>query len=66
MIVVDNVVREGALIDPDTSAPGVQGTRRTLEILSRNPDLSATAIQAVGSKGYDGFVIEIVDGPTVD
>lgn len=66
MIVVDNIVREGTLIDRDTSAPGVQGTRRMLEMLSRTPQLSATAIQTVGSKGYDGFVIAIVDGPAPD
>lgn len=59
-IVVDNVVREGALIDSANAPPGVQATRRMLELISREPRLAATAIQTVGSKGHDGFVIAIV------
>lgn len=62
LIVVDNIVREGALIDGDNAAPGVHGTRRMLELLSREPRLSATALQTVGSKGHDGFLIAVVNG----
>ena len=59
MIVVDNVVREGAIIDAGAHA-GVQGTRRMLESIANTPGLSATAVQTVGSKGHDGFAIAIV------
>jgi predicted O-methyltransferase YrrM len=60
LIVVDNIVREGTLID-DNAAPGVHGTRRMLELLSHEPRLSATALQTVGSKGHDGFLIAVVN-----
>jgi predicted O-methyltransferase YrrM len=55
--VTDNVVRKGAVIEPDSSDVNVQGVRRFNEILAAEPRLSATAIQTVGSKGYDGFAI---------
>ncbi len=61
-IIVDNIVRKGALIDASIAAPGIQGTRRMLALLANEPLLSATAIQTVGSKGYDGFVVAIVNG----
>jgi predicted O-methyltransferase YrrM len=57
LIVVDNVVRGGRVADPDNPAPDVQGTRTALELIGRHPRLSATAIQTVGSKGYDGFAL---------
>jgi predicted O-methyltransferase YrrM len=57
LIVADNVVRNGAVIDRDSSDPNVQGVRRFNEILAAEPRLSATAIQTVGNKGYDGFAI---------
>jgi predicted O-methyltransferase YrrM len=57
LIVADNVVRKGAVIEPDSSDLNVQGVRRFNEILAAEPRLSATAIQTVGSKGYDGFAI---------
>lgn len=56
LIVVDNVVRDGAVVDPDGDA-SVQGVRRLMERLAREPRVSATALQTVGSKGYDGFVL---------
>lgn len=62
LIVVDNVVRHGAVIDAANPAPGIQGTRRMLELLSNEPRLSATAIQTIGSKGHDGFLIALVNG----
>jgi predicted O-methyltransferase YrrM len=57
LIVVDNVVRDGRVADPDNPAPDVQGTRTALELIGRHPRLSATAIQTVGGKGYDGFAL---------
>ena len=61
VIIVDNVVRNGAVIDPDGDA-NVQGVRELFEAVFGNPQLSATAIQTVGSKGYDGFLIGVVAG----
>jgi predicted O-methyltransferase YrrM len=57
VIVADNVVRKGAIIDADSTDPNVRGVRRFNEILAADPHLSATAIQTVGSKGYDGFTV---------
>jgi predicted O-methyltransferase YrrM len=60
VIVADNVVREGAVIDPDSSDPNVQGVRRFTDLIAAEPRLSATVLQTVGSKGYDGFAIAVV------
>jgi predicted O-methyltransferase YrrM len=60
LIVGDNVVRDGAVIDPANTDPSVQGVCRMNEIIAAEPRLTATAIQTVGSKGYDGFMIAIV------
>jgi predicted O-methyltransferase YrrM len=60
MIVVDNVVRKGAVIDSDSIDPSVQGVRRFYEMLAAEPRVNATAIQTVGSKGYDGFAVALV------
>jgi len=60
LIVVDNVVRDGAVIDPDSSDPRVQGVRRFIEQLGAESRASGTAIQTVGIKGYDGFAIVLV------
>ncbi|WP_250304240.1 O-methyltransferase [Streptomyces sp. A 4/2] len=57
VIIGDNVVRDGAVTDPDSTDPRVQGTRALIEMVAAHPKLSATALQTVGSKGYDGFVI---------
>ncbi|MAU08655.1 MAG: methyltransferase [Anaerolineaceae bacterium] len=62
VIVGDNVVRDGAVIDAKTSDPNVQGVRQFNDLIAANPRLSATAIQTVGSKGYDGFALAIVLG----
>lgn len=62
VIVVDNVVRGAALIDPDSEDPGAQGMRRFHELLSAEPRVSATTIQTVGSKGYDGLTVVLIDG----
>src|SRR5262249_49026027 len=60
LIVVDNVVRNGAVIDPASADVDVQAGRRFNELLAAEPGVSATAIQTVGSKGYDGFAIALV------
>ncbi|MEH2315966.1 O-methyltransferase [Nostoc sp.] len=60
LIIADNVVRNGAVIDQSSSDPSVLGVRRFNELLASEPRVSATAIQTVGSKGYDGFAIAIV------
>jgi len=57
LIVADNVVRKGALLDSDTNDANVQSMRRMLDIIAADRRASATAIQTVGSKGYDGFVL---------
>ncbi|MEH2076613.1 MAG: O-methyltransferase [Nostoc sp.] len=61
LIIADNVVRNGAVIDATSTDPSVQGVRRFNELLASEPRVSATAIQTVGSKGYDGFAIAIVN-----
>jgi predicted O-methyltransferase YrrM len=60
VIIGDNVVRNGAVTDSSSTDPNVQGVRRFLQLISSEPRLSATALQTVGSKGYDGFAIAIV------
>src|SRR5579885_2441519 len=60
LIVVDNVVRKGAVADPATEDPAVRGMRRFLDVLAAEPRVSATAIQTVGGKGYDGFALALV------
>lgn len=60
LIVADNVVRDGEVIDPENPDPNIQGVRRFTEMLSAEPRVSATVLQTVGSKGYDGFAIAIV------
>ena len=62
IIVGDNVVREGSVIEQDNTDTRVRGTRRFLEMIGGEPRLTATAIQTVGSKGYDGFVVAVVTG----
>ncbi len=64
VIIADNVVREGAVIDADSKDPSVQGVRLFLEKIATNPRLEATALQTVGTKGYDGFALAVVvSGP---
>jgi len=57
LIIVDNVVRGGAVTDPDSTDPSVRGTRGALQLIAEHPRLSGTAIQTLGSKGYDGFAL---------
>lgn len=60
MIVVDNVVREGQVLDATSADADVVGVRRCLEVLAAEPRLDATALQTVGAKGYDGFAVALV------
>ena len=62
LIVVDNVVRGGAVLDSASGDLHVRGTRDVLEMLASDPHLCGTAIQTVGHKGYDGFAIALVTG----
>ncbi len=62
LIVADNVVRGGAVADAASDDPSVQGVRRFFELLAAEPRVSATAIQTVGTKGYDGFAVALVTG----
>jgi len=57
LILADNVIRDGEVIDATSTDPNVQGVRRFFELLATDPRLSSTAVQTVGSKGYDGFAI---------
>jgi predicted O-methyltransferase YrrM len=61
VIVVDNVVRDGALADGASEDPGVQSMRRFHELLAAEPRAQATTIQTVGGKGYDGFTLVLLD-----
>jgi predicted O-methyltransferase YrrM len=58
LIVADNVVREGRVLDGDD--PSARGVRRMAELVAAEPRLDATVIQTVGAKGYDGFLLAIV------
>jgi predicted O-methyltransferase YrrM len=63
LIIVDNVVRDGAIVDPAKAKdPGAIGARALLDALAAEPRVTATAIQTVGSKGWDGFAIALVNG----
>lgn len=61
VIVIDNVVRSGDVLDAELDDPSVQGVRAVMDAVQQRPELSATALQTVGSKGHDGFVMILVD-----
>jgi predicted O-methyltransferase YrrM len=61
VIIVDNVVREGGILDPNNADPMIVGTRQLYEMLASEARLSATAVQTVGSKQWDGFVLALVE-----
>jgi predicted O-methyltransferase YrrM len=61
VIIADNVVREGEIIDAASTDGSIKGVRRFFEMLAEEPRLTATAIQTVGGKGWDGFAFAIVD-----
>jgi predicted O-methyltransferase YrrM len=60
VIVVDNVARQGQIIEAKTGGPDIQATRRCLTMMATNPRLSAFALQTVGMKGLDGFAMAVV------
>lgn len=60
LIIVDNVVRNGVVIDAKAKDESVQGVRRFNKVMAAEPRVVATEIQTVGSKGYDGFAIALV------
>ncbi|QXV62403.1 O-methyltransferase [Amycolatopsis sp. TNS106] len=60
VIVVDNVVRGGAVTDAASEDPNIQGIRRLHEMIAAEPRVDATAVQTVGSKGYDGLTVVLV------
>jgi len=61
VLVFDNVVRDGTVLDADSADPSVQGTRALYDAIAAEPRVDATAIQTLGTKGWDGFLIGIVD-----
>ena len=61
MIVVDNVVRSGAVADPRSRDPDVRGVRKFFDMMAAEPRVSATALQTVGMKGWDGLAIALVN-----
>jgi predicted O-methyltransferase YrrM len=63
MIVVDNVVRDGEVANISTTDENVQGIQRMTDLIAAEPRVSATAIQTVGEKGYDGFILAVVVAP---
>lgn len=62
LIVADNVVREGAVVDPESTDPNVRGVQRFTEKLAAEPRLTATALQTVSSKKHDGLILAVVLG----
>lgn len=60
LLIFDNVVREGRVLDPDSDDPKVPGTRELYAILKNHPKVDATAIQTVGNKKWDGFLIAVI------
>jgi len=61
VIIGDNIVREGEVVNENSLDPRVIGVRKFYDLLAEESRITATAIQTVGSKGYDGFVIGIVN-----
>jgi predicted O-methyltransferase YrrM len=60
VIIADNVVREGAVLDAKSKDADIQGIRRFLEMVGKEKRISATALQTVGTKNYDGFALVLV------
>lgn len=60
LIISDNVIRNGGVVDPENEDPAIRGIREFMDMLSANPNLQSTVVQTVGSKGYDGFAISRV------
>ena len=62
LIVVDNAVWKGTIVDESSTDPDVRGIRRAYGLVGADPRLTATAIQTVGTKGHDGFMLALVTG----
>jgi len=60
VIIADNVVRDGAVADPDSADANVRGVREFIELVAAEPRLTATVTQTVSAKGYDGFLLAVV------
>ena len=60
IVVVDNVIRDGQVIDASSTDESVKGTRKLFDLIASERRLEATALQTVGSKGYDGLVVAVV------
>jgi predicted O-methyltransferase YrrM len=60
LILIDNVARRGRVVDLSESEPDIMGVRRVVDMIANEPRVTATAIQTVGEKGYDGFLIALV------
>jgi predicted O-methyltransferase YrrM len=60
IIIIDNVVREGKVIDADSEDPDIVGTRQVLSDIANEPRVSATALQTSDAKGHDGFALALV------
>lgn len=60
LIVIDNVIRKGAVVDPSSTDPSVIGVRALNELLAKEPRVDATSLQTVGAKGHDGLTIALV------
>lgn len=57
VIIIDNVVRDGAVVEPDCDDPRVRGVREVVAAIASDPRLDATAVQTVGVKGWDGLLV---------
>ncbi|MFI9404794.1 O-methyltransferase [Nocardia sp. NPDC052316] len=66
VIIVDNVVRHGGLVDATSDDQAIRASRATVELLAAEPALDATVVQTVGSKGWDGFAYAVVNGEPTD
>ena len=60
VIVLDNVIREGRILEPESGDARVQATRQTLQVMGEHPRLDAAVIQTVGAKHWDGFALALV------
>ncbi|WP_228001182.1 O-methyltransferase [Nocardia australiensis] len=66
VIIVDNVVRNGAVADSASDDPAVRASRDLIDLLANDPRVDATVLQTVGAKGWDGFAYAVVNGETTD
>ncbi|WP_040779861.1 O-methyltransferase [Nocardia pneumoniae] len=66
VIIVDNVVRGGAVAEEHSPDPAAQASRELIELLAAEPSLDATVVQTVGSKGWDGFAYAVVNGESFE